>query len=590
MERDKIREHKSKRHTQPFHTTATITLLSRGGGVLIAIHKSLPSKPLIVENNNLEILFVLIKLHNQSIIISSVYIPNRSDQNLFDTYFSLVESLYHKNPNATFILVGDYNLPSAKLNNSESYFNNKLSYLDFSQYNNIKNIKNVTLDLVISNSFLINIEKIYVPIVPIDLMHPPINIHFKIDHNEILPFNNKIFNWKSGDYISITNYLGSIEWNKHFQDNDVNDNLNFFYSQINYVIDLFIPKLNRYNTKYPIWFSKELIYTIKQKKYAHDIYKASNNLNSYTKFASLRTICKKLRFRDYNIYINNVQISVKNNPKYFWKFFNTEKLTSYLPSSMSYLEKEADNGNDIVNLFKSYFSNTYNQNALNLPNIEYSNNILDPIYSINIEKIDIFNELCNINLLTSPDTDNISAIFLNKCAFVLTPILNLIFNKSLDTGVFPNKWKTSFISPVHKKKSKTSVLNYRPISKISIIPKLFSKLINKKLTPLCNNIIINEQHGFRTGRSTITNLSIFKQSILDSFKNGFQIDVIYTDIEKAFDRVNHKLLILKLKAYGFCDPLLSWFESFLTNRTQFVKYENFISDNINVVSGVPQGS
>jgi len=242
-------------------------------------------------------------------------------------------------------------------------------------------------------------------------MHPPINIHFKIDHNEILPFNNKIINWKSGDYISITNYLGSIEWNKHFQDNDVNDNLNFFYSQINYVIDLFIPKLNRYNTKYPIWFSKELIYTIKQKKYAHDIYKASNDLNSYTKFASLRTICKKLRFRDYNIYINNVQISVKNNPKYFWKFFNTEKLTSYLPSSMSYLEKEADNGNDIVNLFKSYFSNTYNQNALNLPNIEYSNNILDPIYSINIEKIDIFNELWNINLLTSPGTDNISAIF-----------------------------------------------------------------------------------------------------------------------------------------------------------------------------------
>lgn len=65
--------------------------------------------------------------------------------------------------------------------------------------------------------------------------------------------------------------------------------------------------------------------------------------------------------------------------------------------------------------------------------------------------------------------------------------------------------------------------------------------------------------------------------------------MIYTNIEKAFDRVNHKLLILKLKAYGFCDPLLSWFKSLLTNRTQFVKYENFISDNINVVSGVPQG-
>lgn len=115
-----------------------------------------------------------------------MYIPNRSDQNTFDTYFSLiVESLYNKNSNATFILVGDYNLPSAKFFNAESYFNNKLSYLNFSQFNNIKNIKNVTLDLVISNSYLISVENISTPIVPIDLMHPPININVEINHNEI---------------------------------------------------------------------------------------------------------------------------------------------------------------------------------------------------------------------------------------------------------------------------------------------------------------------------------------------------------------------------------------------------------------------
>lgn len=94
---------------------------------------------------------------------------------------------------------------------------------------------------------------------------------------------------------------------------------------------------------------------------------------------------------------------------------------------MSYLDKEADNGNYIVNLFKSYFSKTYNLNTVNLPDTKYHINSLDPISSINMEKIDIFNELWNINLKTSPSTDNISAIFLNKCAFVLTPVLDLIF-------------------------------------------------------------------------------------------------------------------------------------------------------------------
>lgn len=78
---------------------------------------------------------------------------------------------------------------------------------------------------------------------------------------------------------------------------------------------------------------------------------------------------------------------------------------------------------------------------------------------------------------------------------------------------------------------------------------------------------------------------IFKQSILDYFK-GAQTDVIYTDLKRAFDKLNHKLLILKLIAYEFCDPILSWVESFLTKRTQFVKYKNFISDCIDVLSGV----
>lgn len=274
--------------------------VTRSGGVLIAIRKSFPSKPLIIQNNNLEILFVLIKLHNQSVIFGSVYIPVRSDQNIFDTYFNSVESLYLKNSIATFILVEDYNLPSAKVSNAISYFSNKLSYFNFSQFNNTKNINNVTLDLVISNSHLIDIENISNPIVPIDPLHPSININFKISHYEIFPFNNKIINWNSGDYISIISYLGFIDWNKHFQDNDVNDNLDFFYSQINYVIDSFIPKLNRHNIKYPIWFSKELIYIIKQKTHAHNIYKASNNLNLYNEFSSLCNKCKQLRYRDYD--------------------------------------------------------------------------------------------------------------------------------------------------------------------------------------------------------------------------------------------------------------------------------------------------
>jgi hypothetical protein len=206
---------------------------------------------------------------------------------------------------------------------------------------------------------------------------------------------------------------------------------------------------------------------------------------------------------------------------------------------MSYFNEEANNGNDIVNLFKSYFSSVYEVKPVDISINNISPDLLDPINEINMDINDIFNELWFIKLNTCPSTDEIAPIFLKECSFIITPVLHFLFNKSLHTGVFPDKWKTSFISPIYKNKNKNLVQNYRPISKISCIPKLFSKLINKKLMPLCNNILINEQHGFRKGRSTITNLCVFKESILESFKEKTQTDVIYTDLEKAFDKVNH---------------------------------------------------
>lgn len=87
--------------------------------------------------------------------------------------------------------------------------------------------------------------------------------------------------------------------------------------------------------------------------------KLLNNLSSYIEYVILHKKCKYLKFRDFIIYIYNTQSSVKNNPKYFWLFFKIEKLISQLSTSMSYLEKEVNNGKGVVNLFKLYFSNSY---------------------------------------------------------------------------------------------------------------------------------------------------------------------------------------------------------------------------------------
>ena len=164
------------------------------------------------------------------------------------------------------------------------------------------------------------------------------------------------------------------------------------------------------------------------------------------------------------------------------------------------------------------------------------------------------------------------------------------FFKSLSTGIFLNHWKISEVVPIHKSGIKHDVCNYRPISKILCIPKLLEKIVTSKLSPQINMCLSDNQHGFRSGRSTCTNLVLFTNFVFQNFKSRLQTDVIYTDFAKAFDKVCHETLLLKLNCLGFKGQFLCWLSSYLKDRFQFVKINHNRSRLFQVTSGVPQGS
>ena len=118
-------------------------------------------------------------------------------------------------------------------------------------------------------------------------------------------------------------------------------------------------------------------------------------------------------------------------------------------------------------------------------------------------------------------------------------------------GIFPEIWKKSFITPIHKSGDKVNVWNYRPISKLSAIPKIFESIITKKLSLLVSQQLVNNQHGFRQKKSILTNLILYQNKIISAFEHGQQVDSIYTDFQKAFVKVNHLLLAAKLEHFGF---------------------------------------
>ena len=168
--------------------------------------------------------------------------------------------------------------------------------------------------------------------------------------------------------------------------------------------------------------------------------------------------------------------------------------------------------------------------------------------------------------------------------------LALIFNLSIDTGCFPECFKHSTITPIFKAGDRTDVTNYRPISILNSFSKVFEKLVHPILYTHVEPLINANQHGFVKRKSTISNLMSFVDYVAESLDDNIQVDAIYTDFAKAFDKLNIRILLSKLKSFGVTGMVLKWFESYLIDRVQCVKFGGCTSRAIKPCSGIPQGS
>lgn len=590
---------------------------SRGGGVLICAHRKLQATVFSEWiSDTAESLCVKVPAHTLSsdkdLFIAVVYTPpdlldlSTRFTNLKNNITKLLDIF----PDSNYLLVGDFNLPCIKwdsygftilrqgstdLQTCAEDFLDHLHFLGLIQYNSVINTKNKILDLCFSDLPL-EITRSQQTLIKEDNYHPSLSVNI-LDLN-CKSFKEKItkrLNFHKADYDAINNYFTNIDWLKVLSHDSIDVSVSKFYDKLSECCNLFVPlsKSTTARSHYPAWYSKSLIKLNKQKNKIHKKWKRFRNPRDYDEYNLLRNRFKRMQEQCFKEFTARAEVNIKRTPKYFWTYVKSKRGSSNYPKQFTLNNNVFSEGQIICNAFNTFFENVFVSNASS-PGSSDSTHSPPPnnqtISQINISPNKVYKLLSSLDKSKGAGYDGIPSVFLSRCAKSLAFPIFILFYNSLKQCTFPAMWKKALIIPIHKKGSKTLISNYRPISILCCIAKLFEKIVYDNIYQLIAHGVPTSQHGFLKGRSTVSNLAVFTNYVLKHMEGGGQVDVVYTDFEKAFDRVDHVILLQKLESLGIHGDLLRWITSYLSNRSQAVVLGGYRSDFITVPSGVPQGS
>ena len=296
------------------------------------------------------------------------------------------------------------------------------------------------------------------------------------------------------------------------------------------------------------------------------------------------------------------------NPKDLWKAIKSlglpNKSGGCIVGALAENQIVKHDTKSILKTFKSFYSNLAGDLLVKLPKSpnRYTIKSVSDYYeklplseNFKLDSITegyLFNVLKNVEVTKAAGLDQISGKFLKDGARILAKPISELCNLSITLGSFSNAFKIAKVKPLFKKGSKTVPSNYRPISLLSLLSKVFERVVLDQTEEFLslNKILYDYQSGFRKNHSTDTCLSFLNDKILKGFDDGLVTGMILIDLQKAFDTINHDILLKKLSIIGFSDHTVKWFQSYLSNRKFMVNLENSFSEVSSISCGVPQGS
>lgn len=570
-----------------------------GGGCLVAYRNNLMVERLPEYETDLglvEDLWLKVKLSDSYLHVCVIYMTPRAPIGSYVEHLGKVrDCVVDADSSSHFLLLGDYNLrnilwmtttpfntPTIIDNSPQSEeLLDAIEFCNFKQLNSVVNVNEVILDLVLSNcpSDMIQVDRLRYFLQPEDGHHPSLQIKMNMNVQYVQEGQIRKYNFRRANYEAINAELLEMDWNI-LNELGANEALRYLYARLNDLIDRYTPR-SLFRGQYPTWYSRDLINLIRAKERARRKFKRTNENSDLLVYTSLRARSKTLISDNYKAFLNFIQGNISINMKLFWSFTKGKRQTNTYPTEISYGDVKSSDPSTMCQMFSEYFQTTYaspDGNVLNanVNTIRAQNSPTD-FDAIHISPRDVEAILDGLDENKNGGPDGIPNLFVKRTSKNLSFPLSLIFNKSLNTGIFPEQLKTALVTPIHKKDSRSAVTNYRPVCLLNVFSKVFERLVHDSLQHFFVDRLDVNQHGFVKNKSTLTNLSQYVEYISSNLDAGYEVHAIYTDFSKAFDSVNFDILLEKLGSIGVGGNMLNWFRSYLSERHLRVAFAGYRS-------------